>query len=115
VDGEGGVYVASHFFSEVNFAEDWGETDTKVCDGDNPAACDISVTKMTEQGEYCWTRSIGGTDIDSAVDICATPNGNVFLTGFFYGAVNFAKDWEGFDIKVSNGGFDIFITKLSQE
>jgi hypothetical protein len=117
-DGNGAVYIAGGFRQEVNFAEDWGGTDIRIPDlylGEPAEGRDAFITKLTEEGDYVWTRTLGGAQVDSAADVCVTPSGHVWIAGFFNGTVNFAKEWEGYDIKMSMGKSDIFITELTGE
>lgn len=36
------------------------------------------------QGDYLWAKSIGGNEPDQITDVSTDPNGNVFITGYFY-------------------------------
>jgi PKD repeat protein len=103
VDGTGDLYVAGYFSGTVNFAEDWGESDTKTNSG-------IFVTKMDAGGNYLWTHRMGALD---AYAICADVSGNVYVAGLFRGTVNFAEDWGGTETKTYSGCGDAFITKIT--
>jgi PKD repeat protein len=107
-DGSGNVYLAGYFQGTVNFAQDWGSSDTKVSAGYK----DIFITKIDASGNYCWTRRIGGSSDDSAYAVCADGSGNVYVAGEFRVTVNFAQDWGGADIKSAAGSSDIFITRI---
>jgi hypothetical protein len=110
-DGDGNIYVAGDFYGSVNFAADWGSTDTKI----STTGWDIFITKMDTSGNYLWTRRMGGTgDFESAYALCTDVGGNVYVAGYFYSpTVNFAEDWGESDIKVSAGNYDIFITEIN--
>jgi PKD repeat protein len=110
-DETGNVYVAGYFEGTVNFAADWGETETKVSAG----SVDIFVTKIDVGGNYRWTHRMGGTAADLANAICADGSGNVYLAGYFQGTVNFADDWAGSETKASAGDTDIFIAKIGSD
>ncbi len=108
-DKGGNVYVTGFFFdSTVNFAADWGGSDSKTSAG----SADIFITKLDASSNYCWTRRIGSSNYERAHGICAQGSGNVCVTGQFRESVNFAADWGGSDSKTSAGLTDVFITKI---
>ena len=112
VDGNGNIYVAGHFDStEINFAADWGGTDSKTCLG---GPHDVFVTKVNADGTYAWSRRMGDTGNDAGFAIAVEHSGNVYLTGIFSSTVNFAADFGGTDSKTSAGSYDIFVTKISE-
>jgi len=62
---------------------------------------------------YQWTYAVGATGDDAAHAMASDGAGNVYLAGQFVGTVNF--DSGGSDIHVSNGGMDVFVTKLAAD
>ena len=64
------------------------------------------------QVSYGWTKIMGGTLYDSCYAITTDFSGNVYVTGFFSGTVNFGLDFGTTDNKTSAGQGDIFIAKL---
>jgi hypothetical protein len=106
VDGSGAVYVSGYFSGSANFAADWSGTDSKTA-GNN----DGFVTKINADGTYGWTHSVGGTSSDSASGVAADAAGNVYLTGYFLGSVNFESDWSGTDSRTSLGT-DAYLLKI---
>ncbi len=110
------IHLAGVFEDTVNFAADWGGTDEKTSTGDK---CDVFVTKITTDGDYCWTHIIGGEERDYPCGLYANTAGQVFLAGEMGNGsaagytVNFAADWSGSDEKTSAGLGDIFITSMS--
>ncbi len=108
-DSSGNVYVTGFFERTVNFGLDFGTTDIKTYAGGE----DIFITKINANGSYGWTKIMGGTEYDSGSRITTDSSGNVYVTGFFYGAVNFGLDFGTTDIKTSAGDRDIFITKIN--
>jgi len=110
-DGNGNVYVAGHFWDEVNFAQDWGESDSKTSAG----GYDIFVTKINADGSYGWTHRMGGTGDDHAHGLATDGAGIVYAAGYFDDTVNFEEDWGGSDLKTCAGGYDIFVTKINAD
>jgi hypothetical protein len=109
VDTSGGLYVTGEFRDTVNFAEDWSDTDIKV----SQDGTDIFITKLTTDGDYCWTRTAGGQGHDHAYAVCTDSAGNVYMTGTFGEVVNFAADWGGSDVKT--GTVSVYVTKIDAD
>jgi len=71
-------------------------------DGSNAGNEDIFVVKYDSAGDQKWTEQLGTSDWDEASGIATDSSGNVYVTGFTYGAL------EG-----SNAGeYDLFVMKL---
>lgn len=73
---------------------------------------DVLVAKYDPQGALLWARSFGGAGDEEANDLALDSLGNVYLTGSFYGTVDFcptAAVWN----EISRGGGDIYATVLS--
>jgi hypothetical protein len=107
-DAQANVYVAGTFQDSVDFAADWGGSDTKTSAG----TYDIFVTKIDSAGSYSWTRRMGASSDDYVKSVCTDADSNVYMTGYFEGTVDFAADWGGSDTKTSAGNYDIFITEI---
>ncbi len=113
-DGNGNVYVTGHFTGTVDFAADWGTSDTKTA----PGLGDVFVTKVHVDGSYGWTKRMGGSSLARAHAICTDGSGNVYVTGYFRGTADFGADWGESDPKTSAGGSDdddIFVTKIGAD
>ena len=109
VDTEGNIYIGGQFEQMVNFAADFGGTETKTSDG----GADIFITKINASRNHSWTRRIGGPGNDAAYGIAVDASGNIYIAGRFRNAVNFREDFNAADPKTSAGGTDIFITKIT--
>jgi hypothetical protein len=107
-DSSGNVYVTGSFDGTVNFGHDFGTTDIKTSAGYD----DIYVTKINANGSYGWTKVMGGTLSDGGHAITTDSSGDVCVTGYFSGSVNFGLDFGATDVKTSSGLYDIFIVKL---
>ncbi len=97
VDGSGNVVVAGYFFGTVNFG------------GGNLVSAgiyDIFVAKYDAGGAHLWSRRFGGTSDDYGYGVAVDGSGNVVVTGYFAGTVDF-----GGGNLVSAGGADIFVAK----
>lgn len=71
-----------------------------------------SSTLHAAEGDFVWARGIGGTLDDSGNSITVDSDGNVYITGSFQGTVDFDPG-PGDTILVSNGNYDIFISKMN--
>jgi hypothetical protein len=106
VDGSG-IYVTGEFYGTADFDPGVGiDNHTSAGDGD------IFLTRINSDGSYGWTKTMGGTDYDSGYSVAVDGSGNVYVTGLFYGTVDFDPG-AGTDNHTSAGDYDIFLTKFS--
>ncbi|UCH84853.1 MAG: T9SS type A sorting domain-containing protein [Candidatus Latescibacterota bacterium] len=98
-DGSGNIYIAGDFLGTVDFGGGpWTATSNY----------DIYVAKLAgSNGAHVWSIAFPGNDHDSAESITVDHAGNVLLTGFFAGTVNF-----GGGVLSSAGSSDIYLAKL---
>ncbi len=99
VDGSGNVHVTGSFRGTVNFG------------AGNVASAgelDVFVTKLNSSGAHQWTTTFGGTSNDRAYVVAVDGSGNVHVTGYFGGTVDFGAG----DV-TSAGLTDGFVTKLN--
>jgi hypothetical protein len=108
-DNSGNVYITGYFMGTANFGADFGITDNKTSSGNE----DIFITKVNANGSYGWTRRIGGIFVDQGYGITANTSGNVYVTGYFGGIVDFGADFNTGDIKTAVGLSDAFITRIN--
>ncbi len=108
-DTNDNIFVTGYFQNTVNF-DDTGGIDNHTSSGGS----DIFITKYNSDGSYGWTKSIGGTGNDNGLGITLDTNNNIFVTGRFNNTVNF-DDTGGTDNHTSGGGYDIFITKYTDD
>jgi hypothetical protein len=108
-DPLGNVYILAAFEGTVDFGHDFGVTDERTSAGDK----DISITRINANGTYAWTRRMGGTLRDYGIGITTDSAGHIFIAGYFEGTVDFGADFGSTDNKKSDGGYDIFITRIN--
>ena len=112
VDSVGNVFLSGMFQGNVNFSVDWSGTDAKTSAGSH----DIFISKIKANGDYGWTRRIGGTSSDGAFAVSVDNDDNIYIGGYFSGSINFRDDWgDGNDTKESVGLSDVFITKINAD
>jgi hypothetical protein len=99
LDGSGNVLVTGDFFGTVNFG------------GGNLVSAggqDIFVAKYNSAGVHQWSQRFGSTSTETGRGVALDALGNVAVTGYFQGTVNF-----GGGNLVSAGGQDIFVAEYS--
>lgn len=96
-DGSGNVIVTGRFAGNVNFGG-----------GNLPSAggYDIFVAKYDASGTHQWSQRFGAGGDDAGFSVDVDGSGNVVVTGFFNGTVNFG----GANLP-SAGSEDIFVAK----
>jgi len=99
-DSGGNVYVTGNYSGTATFAP--GTTLTST------ASYDVFVTKYDASGTVQWATSIGGTSADNVSGIATDSNGNVYVTGNYYGSITI-----GSTTLTSAGSDDTFIAKYS--
>ncbi len=92
VDGSGNVYVTGRF----NDPSNWNY--------------DVFLSKFDSSGNFDWVRTWGGSSYDQGRGVAADDSGNVYVTGNFWGTVDFNPD--GGDPHTSNGMGDVFLSKF---
>ena len=97
VDALGNVIVTGGFYDTVNFG-----SDDLVSSGDK----DIFVATYDAAGAHLCSRSFGDIADDQGNGVAVGPAGNVMITGWFAGTVDFG----GGDL-VSWGSSDVFLAK----
>ncbi|MBD2075896.1 DUF4347 domain-containing protein [Phormidium sp. FACHB-592] len=107
VDGSGNVHTTGTFGGTADF--DPGTGIMSLTSVSNSR--DIFVSKLDTNGSFVWAKSIGGSSADFASGISVDSSGNVFITGYFNGTVNFALGTSTTNL-ISAGGSDIFVSKL---
>lgn len=106
IDASGNVYSAGSFAESADF--DPGEGEAILT---SAGSTDIFVQKLDANGNFLWARRTGGAAFDQASAITMDTFGNVYITGFFEGTVDFNPGEGGANLS-SVGGRDIFIQKF---
>ncbi len=107
VDGSGNVYVTGWFGSVVDFDPGSGVDNHTSNEGQ-----DVFLSKFDSSGDFKWARTWGGShDSDGGLGVAVDASGNVYLTGWFHGPVDFDPG-NGVDNHTSNGYSDVFLSKF---
>ncbi len=103
-DHEGNVYISGKF--EDDLIIDNGHGATLSSNG----KADIMLVKFNKNGNWEWTRHFGGRGEDNIFDTDCDNDGNVVLSGYFQGTIQF-----GAYTLSSKGGFDMLLAKISPD
>lgn len=99
-DTDQNVYLSGKFEAQLTIQ---GHTETFQSLG----KADIMVAKYDRLGELQWAKQFGGSGEDNIFDADCDQNGNVILSGYFEGSVQFG------DITLNSlGGLDMVVLKI---
>ena len=101
VDASGNAIVTGCFEGAVDFG---GDSLTSAGSGD------IFVAKFDAAGNHLWSKRFGDSTHQEGLNVMADALGNVIVTGFFRGTVDF-----GGGPLTEVGGFDIFVAKFDAD
>ncbi len=84
LDDSGNVYLTGYFRDTADF--DPGPGTANLISAGNP---DIFFAKYSSSGNYIWAKRLGGTFDDYGLSMALDDTGNVYITGYFEGTVDF--------------------------
>ncbi len=105
-DDDDGVYVSGWFQGSVDFDPGPGEDIHTSADGD------VFISKFDSSGGYQWVRTWRGYQYQQGQPLSIYAGGGIYTTGRFEDTVDFDPG-PGIENHVSNGGQDIFLSKLN--
>lgn len=107
VDANGNSYLTGYFTDTSDF--DISSTEFNLTSN---GMFDAFVLKTDTEGNLLWAISVGGVYYDYGTGITTDDQGNVYITGYFDGIVDFdpsPQEW----FLTSQGGGDVFILKIN--
>ena len=108
VDSNGDVLVTGSFQGTADFDPDTGTVELT-----SAASIDIFVAKYSgSNGGLLWANGFGALDTDEGEGVAVDSNGDVLVTGSFFGTADFDPGTGTFDL-ISAGFKDIFVAKYS--
>jgi hypothetical protein len=108
-DIAGNVHVTGLFSDIVDFDPGSG-TDSRSSNG----GYDAFLSRFDSSGAFLSAKTWGGTGDDYGHDVAVDAIGDVYATGYFQGTVDFDPGL-GQNLHISNGGFDVFLSKFVPE
>jgi hypothetical protein len=110
VDRDNDIYLYGDFASTVDFDPGSG-----VANSTSKGLGDIFLAKYDTNGNYIWATGFGGGELDGAHRIDVDSQGNLVITGWFRGTVDFDPSPQGPCILTAkssgSGASDIFLAK----
>jgi hypothetical protein len=106
VDSVENVYYAGHFTGTQDF-----DPGVAIHNLTSAGLRDIFICKLDVSGNFLWAKQIGGASDDAAQTISLDNTGNICISGFFSGLVDFDPG-AGTNTLASAGGVDVFISKF---
>jgi len=106
-DQSNNVFIAGYFQSVFHFEPETNSNPALAFGGD-----DIFIAKYSANGTFIWGKTIGGPNQDRPSGMDVSADGNVTLTGFFNGTVDFNPGISTNNL-TSAGNRDIFVLKLT--
>ncbi|MDX2361869.1 MAG: gliding motility-associated C-terminal domain-containing protein [Crocinitomicaceae bacterium] len=101
IDANGNSYITGYITGETAF-------DVNVIQTSAAGNGDIYVAKYNSNGGLSWIKQFGGNFSDRAYDLALDLNGDIYVTGQFFGSVDFG----GTLIQSVGNSKDIFLMKL---
>lgn len=106
IDFAGNAYVTGFFKGIVDFDPGIGYYNLS-----SMGSTDIFISHFNTMGNFLWAKQIGGVGADNGNSIALDIVGNVYVTGFFTGTVDFNSGAGTYNM-TSSGNYDIFVVKL---
>lgn len=108
-DAAGNTYSTGYFTDTADF--DISPSEANLTSN---GFFDVYVLKTNSEGGYEWAVNVGGENFDYGVGITTDVDGNVYVTGYYDGMVDFDPGADEFNL-TSLGSGDIFILKLNAD
>ncbi|GAB4278282.1 MAG: hypothetical protein Fur0025_04730 [Oscillatoriaceae cyanobacterium] len=106
LDSNGDPHISGSFTGTVDFNPSGIVNNLTAAGG-----TDVFALKLDSNGNYASAQNFGGTLSEVNEDITVDSSGNTYITGHFYGTVDFDPTGN-VDNKTAAGNNDVFITKL---
>jgi hypothetical protein len=104
---DGYMYTTGFFQQTVDF--DRGPNTQSLT---SAGAEDIYIQKLDGDGNLVWVKQVGGNMLQKAHSMVTDTTGNVYLSGYFSGTMDFDPG-PGTESVTSMGGLDAFVMKLN--
>jgi gliding motility-associated-like protein len=116
VDAAGDIFITGSFKGTIDF--DPGPGQFNLISGDNGIDREAFVLKLNSSGEMIWARQLGGltaNDASNGYSIAIDGGGNIYVTGDFYGTVDFDPGSGIYNLQALGSNGEAFIVKLDDQ
>ncbi len=107
-DYQGNVFTIGEYYSTVDFDPGAGLSQLT-----SEGLEDVFVQKLKRNGDFIWAKSIGGTGSERGTSLANDQIGNVYLTGYYIGTVDFNPNGGVYNLITDSIVGDLFILKLN--
>jgi len=108
IDVSGNIYITGWFEGTADFDPGAGTYSLT-----SKGSTDVFIQKLDASGNFIWAKSFGGEYPDGAHSLNIDASGNIYITGWFEGPVDFDPGTGTYEL-TSAGEWDVFIHKMSQ-
>lgn len=109
VDISGNIYTTGFFSETVDFDPD-GTNQNLTSFG----STDIFIQKLNSEGSLVWVKQVGSSSTDQGRDLAIDAFGDIYITGWFSGMVDFDPNI-GIENITAIGDEDAFVQKLDSD
>jgi len=107
LDASGNIYATGRYSGTTDF--DFG---TGTFNLTSNGGYDIYLLKMTNDGDFVWAKSMGGSGYDEGFSLSVSSTDDVYVTGFFVNTVDFDPSAATFNLTATGSNDDIFVSKF---
>lgn len=110
--GNAGIYLTGNFHGTADFDPEPLNTDYATSNGD----ADMFISRLDEDGQHLWTKTLGGIMSDRGWDLITNPfgNGDVIITGQWEDDVDFDPGPGVFQVAVEDNATCIFVMRFDK-
>lgn len=102
IDNLGNVYIAGSFYDTVDF-----DPGPNVYNLISQGSGDFFISKFDSAGNFIWAKSIGSINSETRISISIDNQNNFYLTGRFWGTVDFDPSVGSNQLSTSTGAYYI--------
>lgn len=109
IDSNNNIISTGYFSSTADF-----DPSGSIANLTATGSFNVFVSKLDEDGNYIWAKAIKSDVNCDAKGIAIDSNNNILVNGLFSGITDFNPDSVIINNVTSNGGNDVFVTKLDE-
>jgi hypothetical protein len=119
LDANDNVYTTGQFFGTADF-----DPSSAASFLSSSGTADVFIQKLDSNGDFVWSKKIGGSSFDKVTSIVTDVNNNVYCSGSFQGTSDFdpsgavsnltsAGDYDGYVIKLNTNGDFTWVKQIA--